>query len=214
MNGATNCHACDTGCVERYLPIDGAMRGSVGGFDFSTTGIPPTMILLCPACTTQALAAVGIDIVERTRIDRLKTERFLAHACRQQRGSTSAVTQTENAHDVVITSEGGQEPLCAVATTRTFVHKAEDDINVYYLDIHNGEDWSIKDIRIRGKTIYSQPGAVPGDMFSSAVIDSFLDWPSIKAGDEVAIDVEYIGLSTASLFRCTLVHVLDRTTVQ
>lgn len=56
-------------------------------------------------------------------------------------------------------------------------------------------DWVVNDIRIAGKTIFAQPGDIPGDLFTTRteVLDRFLTLRSIEPGQSVQIIVTYIG---------------------
>ena len=56
-------------------------------------------------------------------------------------------------------------------------------------------DWIIEDLRINGRTQFRQPGAIPGDMFSTAAIDTFIAFEACEAGGTIEIDVRYIGLN-------------------
>ncbi len=52
-------------------------------------------------------------------------------------------------------------------------------------------DWIVNDVRMDGKTVFLQPGDIPGDMFAASAIDSFVAWGECSKGME--IDVTYIG---------------------
>lgn len=56
-------------------------------------------------------------------------------------------------------------------------------------------DWIIEDLRINGRTQFVQPGAIPGDMFSTSALDSFITLEACEAGSAIEIDVLYIGLN-------------------
>jgi hypothetical protein len=56
-------------------------------------------------------------------------------------------------------------------------------------------DWIIEDLRINGRTQFGQPGAIPGDLFSTSAIDSFITLEACEAGGLIEIDVRYIGLN-------------------
>lgn len=51
-------------------------------------------------------------------------------------------------------------------------------------------DWIVNDLRIDGTSQFVQPGDMPGDMFSTSAIDSFVQF---QAGKLIEIDVTYIG---------------------
>jgi len=57
-------------------------------------------------------------------------------------------------------------------------------------------DWIVNDVRVDGTTQFAQSGDIPGDMFSTSSIDSFVTW---KPGKQIEIDVTYIGLEEAGV---------------
>jgi hypothetical protein len=54
-------------------------------------------------------------------------------------------------------------------------------------------DWIIRDIRVDGRTVFKSSGAVPGDMFSTTAIESFVIWRECREAME--LDMTYIGLN-------------------
>jgi hypothetical protein len=52
-------------------------------------------------------------------------------------------------------------------------------------------DWIINDVRVDGKTQYINSGDLPGDMFASNAIDSFVSFQTCEK--EIEIDVTYMG---------------------
>jgi hypothetical protein len=56
-------------------------------------------------------------------------------------------------------------------------------------------DWIVNDIKIAGRSVFSQSGDIPGDMFSSKAIDSFLSFPVSEPGQAVSIVATYIGVN-------------------
>jgi hypothetical protein len=57
-----------------------------------------------------------------------------------------------------------------------------------------GADWVIDDVRVDGKTQYLQDGPLPGDLFTTQAIDSFVSW---QEGTLIEIDVHHIGSEPA-----------------
>lgn len=59
---------------------------------------------------------------------------------------------------------------------------------------HNGAaDWLVNDIKIGGRSQFSQAGDIPGDMFGTTAIDSFVSFETAQLGMDVVIVVTYIG---------------------
>ena len=55
--------------------------------------------------------------------------------------------------------------------------------------------WIINDITIGNKSQYAQAGQLPGDMFSSTAIDSFISFDTVQTAMDVVIVTTYIGTS-------------------
>jgi len=56
---------------------------------------------------------------------------------------------------------------------------------------YGASDWLIHDVLVDGRTQFSQPGGVPGDMFATNAIDGFVSWS--EAREKIEMIVEYIG---------------------
>jgi hypothetical protein len=54
-------------------------------------------------------------------------------------------------------------------------------------------DWIVNDIKIGGKSQFLQSGDIPGDMFATNAVDSFVRFEAAKAGRAVELVVTYIG---------------------
>lgn len=61
-------------------------------------------------------------------------------------------------------------------------------------DAHN---WHVHDIRIGGVTQLSQAGSLPGDLFASAAIESYVSIAPCLTGDAIEFDIEYVGKEPA-----------------
>jgi len=57
-------------------------------------------------------------------------------------------------------------------------------------------DWIVNDIKINTRSQFAKCGDVPGDMFTSKVIDRFVHFDVAGFGEEISILVTYIGTST------------------
>jgi hypothetical protein len=72
-------------------------------------------------------------------------------------------------------------------------------------------DWIVKDLRINGRTQFAQSGDIPGDMFASSAIDTFVKMEACEAGNAIEIDVTYIGLNeSGAIFSARLEGVVTR----
>jgi hypothetical protein len=57
-------------------------------------------------------------------------------------------------------------------------------------------DWIVNDIKIASRSQFVQSGDIPGDMFSTVAIDSFIKKiEPCQPGDMFEIDVTYVGLN-------------------
>lgn len=56
-------------------------------------------------------------------------------------------------------------------------------------------DWIVNDIKIENVSQFIQSGDIPGDMFETNAVSSFVNFKGVKAGMTVEIIVTYIGLN-------------------
>lgn len=69
------------------------------------------------------------------------------------------------------------------------------------LEIQNGEtpggaaDWIVNDLRINSRSQFKQSGDVPGDLFSTKSIDSFIKLEACAIDNTIELDLTYIGLN-------------------
>ena len=54
-------------------------------------------------------------------------------------------------------------------------------------------DWIVNDIKLAGKSVFEQSGDIPGDMFATGAVNSFLTFRTIEPGQSVQMIVTYIG---------------------
>ena len=54
-------------------------------------------------------------------------------------------------------------------------------------------DWIVNDIKIAGRSQFIQSGDIPGDMFATKAVNTFILFEVAKAGRDVEIIVTYIG---------------------
>lgn len=90
-------------------------------------------------------------------------------------------------------------PIKAKATIQA---RLDAPLRIELLEIdcgNDGADWIVSDVRVDGASAFVQPGnPIPGDMFSSRAIDTFV---TFAPGKIIEIDVQYIGgLSTGIPF--------------
>jgi hypothetical protein len=86
--------------------------------------------------------------------------------------------------------------LPTVTTTITAV--LDRSLEIGMLEIENtgtdggAADWIVNDIRIDGTTQFKQSGDIPGDMFATGAVDSFVKF---HPGTRIELSVTYIGLN-------------------
>ena len=67
-------------------------------------------------------------------------------------------------------------------------------------------DWIVNDIKIGNRSQFSQSGDVPGNMFATNVIDSFVSFETARVAMDVAVIVTYVGtLESGSPFFASMV---------
>jgi hypothetical protein len=69
------------------------------------------------------------------------------------------------------------------------------------IEIEDGWDWIVNDLRINGRTQFMQSGDIPGDMFAVSAIDSFVSLEECEAGGKIEVDVTYIGTAESAIFK-------------
>jgi hypothetical protein len=66
-------------------------------------------------------------------------------------------------------------------------------------------DWIVNDLRIANRSLFVHPGDVPGDLFATNAIGTFVKFDSWPADATIEIVVTYIGLrEDGALFRARL----------
>ncbi len=91
-------------------------------------------------------------------------------------------------------------PLLIATRTTISARMQNAPFKLDRLEIDDGKtaggaaDWIVHDLRIDGRTQFSQVGDLPGDMFSSSAIDSFITIENCPAGSAIEIDVSYVGV--------------------
>jgi hypothetical protein len=69
-----------------------------------------------------------------------------------------------------------------------------DHLTISNAGTENGAaDWVVNDIKIAGRSQFLQSGDVPGDLFATNAVDSFIRFEVAKAATDVEIVVTYIG---------------------
>jgi hypothetical protein len=56
-------------------------------------------------------------------------------------------------------------------------------------------DWIVNDIKIAGRSQFLQSGDIPGDMFATSAVDSFIRFEVAYVAMEVELIVTYIGMN-------------------
>jgi hypothetical protein len=90
-------------------------------------------------------------------------------------------------------------PLLAKTTISARVQNAP--FQVEHLKIDDGNtaggaaDWIVNDLRVNGRSQFVLSGDVPGDLFSTKAIDTFIKLEACEAGSAIELDMIYIGLN-------------------
>lgn len=90
-----------------------------------------------------------------------------------------------------------KSPLPILQKTTISVHVQSAPFQIDLIEINDrsgGADWIVNDLRINEKTQFHQSGDIPGDLFSTKAIDSFIKLDVCAAGSKIEFDVTYIGL--------------------
>jgi hypothetical protein len=99
----------------------------------------------------------------------------------------------------------GAELLPTIATTINLcVENAPVQIHRLVIDdagtAGGPADWIVNDMRVNGKSQFSQSGDMPGDIFRMDVIDNFVSIDRCPAGCSFEIVVTYIGDALGAAF--------------
>jgi len=100
---------------------------------------------------------------------------------------------------IVPIASGTSLPISTRTTIGARVESAP--LQVSRLEIEDGWDWIVNDLRINGHTQFAQSGDIPGDMFSTDAIASFVSLEECAEGGEIEVDVTYIGADEGAIFR-------------
>lgn len=66
-------------------------------------------------------------------------------------------------------------------------------------------DWAVNDLKSGGKSLFSQSGDIPGDMFTTNSTHGFVTFKPVKPNTLVEIIVTYIGLNPEGCaFQCAM----------
>lgn len=99
---------------------------------------------------------------------------------------------------VPITSKAPLPPTAPITIT---AHVKNAPFKMDRIKIDDGNtaggsaDWIVEDLRINGRSQFAQPGSIPGDMFSTRAIETFVKIETCEADKAIEIDVIYIGLN-------------------
>ena len=77
--------------------------------------------------------------------------------------------------------------------TAQITETCTQSLQVFQFLIEDGIDWLIHDLRVDGQSLFQQKGDIPGDMFASDAITSFVDFGVFRADSRVEIQATYIG---------------------
>lgn len=89
-----------------------------------------------------------------------------------------------------------KEPLPLLAPTTILARMQNAAFQIQRIEIvDSAADWIVHDIKIAGKSQFIQSGDMPGDMFSTNAIDSFIKIEPCEPSVAFEIVVTYIGLN-------------------
>ena len=96
---------------------------------------------------------------------------------------------------------GGKRQCVAVKPTQSVTIKATPKVpfRPEKLMVSNAgtaggaADWIVNDVRLDGQSVFLESGDVPGDLFATNAVESFIAWGECSKSME--IDVTYIGLN-------------------
>lgn len=115
-----------------------------------------------------------------------------------QRPTVIPISSSVELHPASVAIE---QPLMLTKTTTIVARVPNIPFKMIRLEVDDdgtaggAADWIVNDLRVNGRTQFRQPGAIPGDMFSTRAIDSFITYETCDAGCTIEIDVSYIGLN-------------------
>ena len=112
----------------------------------------------------------------------------------------AAATGTKPPQRPTIVPIASKTQLLPQAKTTITARVQNAPFQVTRLEIENGDtpggaaDWIVGDLRINGRSQFVHSGDVPGDLFATGAIDTFIKLSTCEAGNTIEVDVIYIGL--------------------
>ena len=83
--------------------------------------------------------------------------------------------------------------------------------NQLVIESPNPEHFNIVDILIGNRSQFAQPGQIPGDLFASSAIDSFISFETCQTAMDIEIRVRYVGpKSEGETFEAKMVGLVAR----
>jgi hypothetical protein len=155
------------------------------------------------------VAFAGLDVIERDRELALTVTYVGTHP--EGIPFFAAVTGSRPAQNPTVVPIAAREPLrqSTKTTIRVSAPSTAFQIERFIIEDGNTEggsaDWIVNDLRIANISQFVQSGDVPGDLFATNAIDTFVKFAAWHADATIEIDVTYIGLRPdGSLFRARL----------
>lgn len=179
------------------IEIDGRpqlAKKDISGALFSTSGIGSGT-----AATTLSLS--GFDPVERGR----ELAIIVTYVGPNPEGAAfygSAVGgRPAQRPTIVPVSSKAAQPF----TLTTIAARVENaPFHIARINIDDGANWIVNDVRINGATQFVQSGDVPGDVFQANGIDEFINLTTCDAGQIIELAVTYIGIEKEAVFSARL----------
>jgi len=167
--------------------------------------IPGTLFGGSPARVSFA----GLDVVERDR----ELALTVTYVGTNPEGIPffAAATGSRPAQNPTVVPIAARDPLQPTSKTTIRVSAPSTAFRIERFIIEDGNteggsaDWIVNDLRIANVSQFVQSGDIPGDLFATNAIDTFMKFDAWPADATIEINVTYIGLRVnGALFRARL----------
>jgi hypothetical protein len=157
----------------------------------------------------------GLDVVERDR----EIAITVTYVGPNPEGVPlfAAITGSRPPQNPTVIPMAPRAPFPPTRTTTIRVSELSAPFQVERLIIEEGNteggsaDWIVNDLRIGNRSQFVQSGNIPGDLFATNALDTFVKFDPSPAKASIEIDVTYIGLrKDGALFRAKLEGTVER----
>lgn len=149
---------------------------------------------------TTKLLLEGFDPLERDR-ELVLVVTYVGPNPKGMSFFASAVGQKPRQRPTIVPIASKSPLLPAAKATTITAHVRNAPFQMERLEIDDegtaggSADWIVQDLRINGRSQFVHPGNIPGDLFSTTAIDTFVKLEACEAGSAIEVDVIYIGLN-------------------